>query len=151
MLHISLSPNVEKDDIALTWRTLFAPFKWRNGVATQDLRVALSDYFNGVPVYLTNSGRSALFCILKACNISKGDQVIVQSFSCNAVVNPILWVGAIPVYADIHASSYNFNINSVKQRITKNTKAIIVQHSFGISSPISDLRSLCDAYKIIFN
>ena len=64
-------------------------------------------------------------------------------------MNPILWVGATPVYADIHASSYNFNINSVKQRITKNTKAIIVQHSFGISSPISDLRSLCDAYKII--
>lgn len=149
MLHISLSPNVEKDDIALTRRTLFSPFKWKNGRALQELRVALSDYFNQAPVYLTNSGRSALFCILKGCNISKGDEVIVQSFSCNAVVNPILWVGATPIYADIHASSYNFNINSVKQRITKKTKAIIVQHSFGISSPISDLRSLCDAYKIV--
>lgn len=149
MLHISLSPNVEKDDIALCWRTLFSPFKWNSGGDTQALQVALSDYFDRAPVYLTNSGRSALFCILKGCNVSKGDEVIVQSFSCNAVVNPILWVGAKPVYADIHASSYNFNINSVKQKITKNTKAIIVQHSFGISSPISDLRNLCDAYKII--
>ena len=149
MLHISLSPNVEKDDIELTWRTLLSPLKWKNGTAIKEFQIALSDYFNGASVYLTNSGRSALFCILKGCNISKGDEVIIQSFSCNAVVNPILWVGATPVYADIHASSYNFNINSVKQRITKKTKAIIIQHSFGISSPISDLRSLCDAYKII--
>ena len=141
MLHISLSPNVEKKDVVRAVLVFLSCWKWSNGSALLKLRDALEKYFNA-SVYLTNSGRSALFVILKALDIQKGDEVIVQAFSCNAVANPILWVGAKPVYADIEEFSYNISASDVRKKITPKTKAIIIQHSFGIVGDISAIRKV---------
>ncbi|MBV8674320.1 MAG: DegT/DnrJ/EryC1/StrS family aminotransferase [Acidobacteriaceae bacterium] len=77
-------------------------------------------------------GRIALCAILRALEIGQGDEVIIQAFTCVALPVPVLAVGATPVFADIQLSTLNLDPSSVEARITPRTKAIVVQHTFGI-------------------
>lgn len=149
MLHISLSPNLEKDDLLLSLRILFTPHRWLKGDALQTLEKEVSNYFEGTFVRLTNSGRSALYVILKGCGISKGDEVIIQSFSCSAVANPVLWVGATPVYIDIEQETYNLNADLLEKKISPRTKAVVVQHTFGVVADLQKIQAICKKYKIL--
>jgi len=72
----------------------------------EELTQALEKYFS-LRVFPVNSGRSAIYLVLKAAGINKNDEVIIQSYTCNAVPNPIIWAGAKPIYADIDPNTLN--------------------------------------------
>ena len=78
------------------------------------------------------AGRMALYAILRTVNIGKNDEVILQAFTCNVVPRAIRSVCAQPVYVDIEAKDFNIDISQIDKAITDKTRAIIVQHSFGI-------------------
>src|ERR1039458_1020949 len=74
-------------------------------------------------------GRVAQCAILKAFGIGRGDEVIIQAFTCVAVPCPVLATGAKPVFADIDPTTFNLDPASVEERITARTRAIVVQHT----------------------
>lgn len=80
-----------------------------------------------------NQGRSSLFMILKLLDIVEGDEVIVQSFICQVVIDAILEVGAIPVLADVNEYDYNISTEDITRLLSPRTKAVIVTHMFGNS------------------
>jgi perosamine synthetase len=59
-------------------------------------------------------------------------------------VNPIKYLGAQPIYVDIEPSTFNININLLKEKITKNTKAIIAQHTYGYPCRMDEIMKLAD-------
>jgi dTDP-4-amino-4,6-dideoxygalactose transaminase len=144
-----LSPNLEKDDISLAVSLLLKPSKWRNKLYLSNLKRWFSNYFYTKNVYLTNAGRSALYLLLKSAGIGKGDEVLVQAFTCVGAVEPILWLGASPVYADIEKKTFNIDPMDSKKKITKKTKAIIVQHTFGIPADIDKLDKIASNNKLL--
>ncbi|MEX0916491.1 MAG: aminotransferase class V-fold PLP-dependent enzyme, partial [Candidatus Spechtbacterales bacterium] len=149
MIHISLSPNVERDDVAQAVGTLLrGGFLRKEGRHVHELTAELSLYFNGADIFLTNSGRSAMVTILRALGIGEGDEIIIQAFNCNAVVNPILWAGATPRYADID-ESYNIDPAYVEQIITPQTRAIVAQHTFGVPAELDMLRAIADKHHLV--
>src|SRR3989344_7487028 len=89
-------------------RGLVTPSEWTNPVPSRELKQELEKYF-GTKVFPVNSGRSAIYTILKSAGIGEGDEVIIQAYTCNAVPNPIIWAGAIPIYADIDQETLNVN------------------------------------------
>jgi len=84
-------------------------------------------------------GRVALYAILKALGIGAGDEVIVQAFTCCAVPLPILGTGARAVFADVDLATFNLDPASVAARVTSRSKAIVVQHTFGIPADMDAL------------
>lgn len=141
MIAISLSPNTKKEDVLLALKLLFSPWRFFEGESIRLLEQWFRQYFDVPYAVSFNSGRSALYAILKTLGISAGDEVIIQSFTCVAVPNSIIWTGATPVYTDI-AASLTMDPDSLKKKITKKTKAIIAQHTFGIPTdmlPIIDI------------
>ncbi len=72
-----------------------------------------------------SSGTAGLFLALKALSIGKGDEVITSAYTMVATVEVILHCGAKPVLADIDPVTLNIDFNSIKEKITKKTKAII--------------------------
>lgn len=139
---ISLSPNSEKDDVKLAMRILFSPFAWFNFRETEKLEKDFGEIFGEKYIPLAvDSGRGALYLILKIFGIGTGDEVIVQGFTCVAVPNSIIWSGAKPIYVDVD-ENYNINPKLIKEKITNNTKAIIVQHSFGIPANLDEIRKV---------
>lgn len=146
---ISLSPNTSKEDVWLAWHLLFVHSLWNDRGILQRVAEKIATLFPNHFVTLTSSGRQALFDILRSYNITKGDEVILQAFTCIAVPEAILWTGATPVYCDIKNGSYSIDPQDVRKKITSKTKAIIVQHTFGIPGPIEEILEIAKEHKVI--
>jgi len=129
-------------------RGLVTPSDWTNPVPSRELKQELEKYF-GTKVFPVNSGRSAIYLILKAAGIGEGDDVIIQAYTCNAVPNPVLWTGATPIYADVESETLNVDPKSVQEKITPKTKAIILQHTFGRPGPIEEIRGIAKKHKLL--
>ena len=79
----------------------------------------------------TQSGTAALHVALYELGICNGDEVIVPSLTFIASVNPIVYVGAKPVFADVEEGTWNIDPDDVERKITSRTKAILPVHLYG--------------------
>lgn len=118
-----------------------------SGSKTQQLTEKISAYFSA-PAFVVNSGRSAIYLALKALGIGHGDEVLIQAYTCNAVPNPVLWTGAVPVYVDIDEASLNMSISDLRSKITASCKAIIVQHTFGNPAQIREILKVAEQHNL---
>lgn len=143
----SLSPNTDARDVLLAIYVLFQPWNWKKGGAIQKSEQWFRQYFHTRQAISFNSGRSALYAILKAFDIGERDEVLVQAFTCVAVPNSVRWTGATTIYVDID-TSYNMDPVDAEKKITKKTKALIVQHTFGIPAQIDKLVTLAKKYNL---
>ena len=84
-------------------------------------------------LFLTQSGRSGLYLILKSLNIKEYDEVVLTGFTCSAVSEAIILLNAKPKYVDINPKNFKLCYNSFLENVNSNTKAIIIQHTFGLS------------------
>lgn len=98
--------------------------------------------------YLFYRGRVALYAILKAMGVKDGDEVAIQAYTCLAVPEAVLATGAIPVYVDIEETGYNMEPKVLEQAITRNTKAIVLQHTFGIPAKITRILTIANEHGI---
>lgn len=89
-----------------------------------------------------NTGTAALHIAIAALNIGPGDEVIVPPFTFIASASSILHNNAIPIFADIDDKSYTLDPNSVRDKITEKTKAIIPVHLAGIAADMSEIMDI---------
>ena len=99
-------------------------------------------------IFLYWKGRIALYAILKAIGVENGDEIILPAFTCVVVPNAIIYAGAKPIYVDISADTYNMDVNLLEQSISKKTKAIICQNTFGLSSNIERVIEIAKKHHI---
>lgn len=86
------------------------------------------------------NGTSAIYLGLLALKIEKGDEVLLPTYVCSALLNAIFMVGAKPVLADIMEDDFNISVLEIYKKITKKTKAIIIPHIHGMPfSHFSDI------------
>ena len=129
-ISISLSPNTEKDDILLAFRLS----GYKRGKAVKQLEEQFKQYLGVRHAFAFNSGRTCLMAILDSLKIQ--GEVLLQAFTCNAAVNPIIWSGLKPVYVDCDENTFNMDMEDLARKITLNSKAVIIQHTFGIPGEI---------------
>ena len=89
-----------------------------------------------------NSGTAALHLALLCLKIGPGDEVIVPPLTFFSTVAAILYVGAIPVFADIEPSSLCLDPKDVKRCITSQTRAILPVHIYGNAAEMDSLKEL---------
>lgn len=94
------------------------------------------------PFFTFYKGRVALFAILRAMGIKDGDEVILPGFTCVVVPSAVRYVGAKPVYVDIDPASFNIDPDKIEDRITKRTRAIIAQHTFGMPADMDRISGI---------
>ncbi len=145
---ISLSPNTEIDDVLQAIRTLLQPWMWKEGSQINKVERWFCEYFGVKSAVSFNSGRSALYALLNTFEIGEGDEVIIQAFTCVAVADPILWAGAKPVFVDID-ESLNIDYRLIERKITDKTKAIIVQHTFGVPANLDKITKIAQKHNIL--
>ncbi|MDR1484376.1 MAG: DegT/DnrJ/EryC1/StrS family aminotransferase [Planctomycetaceae bacterium] len=81
-------------------------------------------------IAVTN-GTTAIHLAMLALGISHNDEVIVPTLTYIASVNPIRYVGAIPVFADSLVETWQLDPTDIAKKISPRTKAIIVVHLYG--------------------
>lgn len=90
----------------------------------------------------TSSGTAALFLALRALGISEGDEVLLPSYTCVALVHAVRSAGGVPVLAEIDPESFNICPDDARRRLTPRTRAIIVPHMFGRPANLGPLLDL---------
>ena len=96
-----------------------------------------------------SSGTAALHIAVAAAGIGLGDEVITSPITDIGTVIGILYQQAVPVFADLGASTYNLDVADVERRITPKTKAIIPVHLSGNPCDMNALKALANRHKLI--
>ena len=151
-ISISLSPNVEADDKRLAFKLLFQISKWKRGNATEKLENEFKKYFGVNHAFAFNSGRSSLMAIchsLKGLPAGRQGDILLQSFTCNATINPIRWSGFKPVFIDADQSNYNIKIENIEKKITKETVGLMIQHTFGIPAEMDKIIDISKKHNLV--
>jgi len=102
----------------------------------------LADYLPAKHVFATSSCTTALHLALVASGIKSGDEVLVSDFSFPASGNVVSQIGAVPVFIDIDLKTLCLNIDDLKTKITKKSKAIMVVHAFGYPANMSGIMQI---------
>lgn len=111
---------------------IFGFTRYYKGDYSSRLEKSLGSMYGAKRVYLFSNARSAEYLFLKALDLPLDTEVAIQAFTCNAVVNPILWLKHTPLYIDISPKSFGMDFKSLKERVSTRTKVLIAQHTFGI-------------------
>lgn len=76
------------------------------------------------------SWRNAIYNALKIIWVWKKDEIIINSYTCSVVSNSTIKSGAKIIYSDIENQTLGFDYDKLQKKINKNTKVIILQHTF---------------------
>ena len=95
----------------------------------------------------TGSGTDSLHLAYILAGIKSGDEVL-KCFPCTATNLPLLYEGAIPVFADIDAATMNIDCNDIEKRITSRTKAVVAVDYGGLSANYQKLTEITKKYNL---
>lgn len=157
--HIFTTLNRPMRRRACTW--LLSPNRrsqWQTWPSQDKLKTSLIDYYlfqqqhNLAPstynLSLHYNARSALYHGIQALNIWTGDEIVLQAYTCVSVSNAIIATGATPIYCDIDPETLNIDPKKIQKLITPQTKAILIQHTFGIPADIDTIQKICSDKKL---
>lgn len=118
------------------------------GERVKQFEKALSKRIGNPRVLTLSAGTHGLHLALHMAGVKRGDEVITTALTCTASNWPIHYVGADMVWADIKADDINIDPNSIRERITKYTRAIMCVHWGGYPCDMDIIRTIADEYGI---
>lgn len=137
------SPSTNHAEIAAIIRTLDS--RWiGKGQRVAEFEAAWAAHVN-VPaenMVSTNSCTSALFEAVRLAGIGKGDEVIIPTIHFVGCAQAVIAVGGTPVFCDVDKWSMNATYETIKEKLTTKTKAVIMNHYGGNMARIIDVGDL---------
>ena len=116
---------------------------------TKKFEYEFAKYIGTKYALMVNSGSSAnllaSFALVnpqKKNYLKQGDECIIQALCWSTSLWPIVQAGLIPKFIDVDLNSFNLNIKSLEEKITKKTKAIMAVHVLGNSSNIEKISNI---------
>ena len=97
------------------------------------------------PISFVN-GTATMHAALEAMGIGSGDEVIVPPLTMSATTFAILQANATPVFADVDPHTFQIDAESIRQRITPRTRAIITVALYGLSPDLDPIMALAEEY-----
>lgn len=93
------------------------------------------------------SGRVAIALALRQMGIGPGDKVLVPSYHCASMIEPVIWSGATPVFYRIHLDT-SVDLDDIQGKLDGAVKLLMVTNYFGFHQPLAQIRAFCDARAI---
>ena len=109
---------------------------------TREFEKMFCDFTRSKYACAVTSGTAGLFLALKALDIGVGDEVIVPDFTFVASSNSIVETGAKPIFVDIEDKTLNMDLDEIKRKITKKTKAIMIVNFNGRVTNFTRLKNI---------
>ncbi|WP_289030121.1 DegT/DnrJ/EryC1/StrS family aminotransferase [uncultured Algoriphagus sp.] len=125
-----------------------------NGDFIDSFEEKFSNKLSSHEIVALNSGTSSLHLSMVLLGIGKGDEVICQTFTFCASANPIIYLGATPVFVDSEPETWNISPELLEDAILdriangKKPKAIVIVHLFGMPAKIQEIMSIASRYQI---
>jgi dTDP-4-amino-4,6-dideoxygalactose transaminase len=94
------------------------------------------------------SGTAAIHIALAAIDPNPGDEVVTTSITDMGALTPILYQGAIPVFAEVDRLTLNVTAKTIEPCLSERTRAIIVTHLFGNPCEMREIMELANSRNI---
>jgi perosamine synthetase len=134
-------PDFSEEEIAAVTRTLRAGWVGMGG-ETIAFEEELGAFLNAPYVVTVNSCTSALHLSLLVLGVGPGDEVICPSLTWCATANAALYVGAKPVFCDVDSNTLCITPESIAEKLTPRTKAVIPVHFGGLAIEVDEIRAV---------
>ena len=137
--------NYIEDALASNW---VAPL----GPHVDNFETELADYLGVEGVAALTSGTAAMHLALQLVGVSRGDVVFCSALTFAATANPVLYLGAEPVFIDADEKTWNMCPSALKEALVeaeksgRPPKAVIVVNLYGQSADMDPLLELCRRY-----
>ncbi len=95
-----------------------------------------------------SSGTAAIHAAIAALDPEPGDEIVTTSITDMGALAPILYQGAIPVFADVDARTGNVTADTLAARLTPRTQAIVVTHLFGNPCDMKPIMDLAERHNL---
>lgn len=125
------APNVGELEKKYLVKAIESGFVSTFGGNVPEFEEKFAAYVGAKKAVATQSGTAALHMALHELGIGKNDEVIVPALTFVATANPVVYVGAKPVFVDVDIRTWNIAADKIEEKITKRTKAIIPVHFYG--------------------
>ncbi len=110
--------------------------------------IAFSRYCGAKHGVACSSGTASLHLALAAYGITKGDEVIIPTFTMIATANAVTYTGAKVILVDAEPRTYNIDVERIEEKITPRTKAIIVVHTYGHPADMDKILKIAKKYNL---
>ena len=124
---------------------------WASGAGTNNVlkfENQFQKYIKSTSSVAVNSGTAALHLALNLAEI-KNKEVIVPSFSFVSTAHSVVYNGGKPIFVDVNPKTLCVDIESIKEKITDKTAAILAVHFAGTACDIDEINKICNKYKIM--
>ena len=95
-----------------------------------------------------SSGTAALDIAVSILNLQEGDEVIMPSFTIISCAQALINKGIKPVLLDSDLQTFNVNVETIEEKITPKTKAIMIVHIFGLTVDVNPILALAKKYNL---
>jgi perosamine synthetase len=95
-----------------------------------------------------SSGTAALHAAIAAIDPEPGDEIVTSPITDMGALAPILYQGAIPVFADVDPRTGNVTADTIADRLSERTKAIVATHLFGNPCEMAEIMALADRHAV---
>jgi dTDP-4-amino-4,6-dideoxygalactose transaminase len=127
-------------------RHLLWPGRLVGGPAIAQYEAAFASRIGVANAISFAAGRVGLYGILRSLGVGGGDEVLLQAPTHIVVPNAIRYTGALPVYVDCELESFNMDLDEAARKVTPRTRAIVIQHTFGIPVDMDRAGALAAAH-----
>jgi len=125
------------------------------GPNVQCFEKSIEDFIgNNAHAACLSSGTGAIHLALELLGVGQGDEVICQSFTFAASANPIIYLGAEPIFVDSEAETWNISPvlleKAIKDKLAKGVKpkAIVAVHLYGMPYKVDEVHAIARNYDI---
>lgn len=108
-----------------------------------------SEYTGAAHAVAVSNGTVAIHLALAALGIGPGDEVLVPTLTYIASVNPIVYLGATPVFVDSTVDNWQMDLSDLESRITAKTKAVVAVHLYGNVCDMDRLVAICRKHHLL--
>lgn len=126
------SMTLDQDDMTLAKRLLKNKQQWYDPDLVSEYEHEFARWNGSSYAFAFMSGRESLTACIKALDLFPGDEVIIPAYTCVVVPNAFKYEGIKVVYCDIELESYGLDVAQVEAKISSKTKAILIQHLYGL-------------------
>lgn len=120
-----------------------------NGIFTQKCQQFFEERYGFKKCLLTTSCTDALEMAAILCNIKRGDEVIIPSYTFVSTALAFVREGANVVFADSYADNPNIDASKIEELITIRTKVIVVVHYAGVACDMDAIMEIADRYNLL--
>jgi perosamine synthetase len=144
-----LGGTTQWSDCALAVRYLTDGDELIEGPAVAEYERAFARFVGVAHAHSFAAARVGLYGVLRALGIGAGHEVLLQVPTHVVVANAIRYTAATPVYVDCELSTFNIDLEQAERRITSRTRAVVLQHTFGIPVDLDAVLALTRRHGLV--